>query len=420
MAANQESNPEPRALHKLLRGLLQDADQPLFVSFIILTLSTVGVALIGLLLIASTSIHVISIQRLANQLITLAAITLIGAITCSFFVKSQAKVWVLALGFLSIGALIVPTNDLIRIVLAAARTDTDFQSLYPAHDATSHGRKEAAQDRAQALYREIADMRRNGACEDSAVEVIDNILRNSDQDEPANAHDLYDAVTQVQATDACASDTVATIVRFLTDEDEKEMLHIVQDRGLMDVLAAIGAANERPVLLFDNVGNERFRADLEFLRAEGLIRFLYNDWNTIRLTPVGRRVTARAGVDVTTTSSALATYSTAPEANSLVLTDGFYTRTHIIGPGDNVYEWNVPSSAYYTLDIIALGGIDPVLQLYSGMDNGDARQLVHENDDGGNGLNARLAVQLEQGRHFLVVSEYSGATGQVVVNIRQE
>ena len=75
MPVNPDGNPEFGALNRLLRGILQGADQPLFVSFIILTLSTVGATLIGLLLIASTSLTVISVQRLTGQLITLAAIT---------------------------------------------------------------------------------------------------------------------------------------------------------------------------------------------------------------------------------------------------------------------------------------------------------------------------------------------------------
>ena len=111
-------------------------------------------------------------------------------------------------------------------------------------------------------------MRHSGACEDNAVQVINDLLPNS-----ASPHALYGAVIRVQATDECGSDTVETILRFLTDEEEKEMLHVVQDRGLLDVLAAIGSDDDRPALLLDNISNERFRADLQFLRAEGLIGF---------------------------------------------------------------------------------------------------------------------------------------------------
>ena len=419
MPSTSGTNPDRPARSKILRGIRQITDEPLFAAFIWLTISIVAVALIGLLLVACTDLIVVDVQRVVDQLTTLAAITLLASITLSFVSKGINKSWVLAFGVLSIGALLVPTNDLIRIVLVTARGETDFENLFVPH-ATSQGRKEAVQDRAHALYGEVMSARFGIECENNSVQEILEFLKRDQNIDESRARELYRMSVGTSMSEDCEAHTVETIVRFLAVEEEKEMLHLVDDRGLLHVLATIGSDGEREKLLFDHVGDERFRADMQFLRAEGLVRFMYDDMGTIQLTSAGHSVLTRAGVDVATASGDPVTESSSEANNAIELRNDYYSELHSLGYGGNRFPFAINEGGYYTLDVSGLRGIDPMVELFRRADNSDDLTSVGADDDGGSGLSSHLSSWLEAGDYVLDIMEFDGDIGEVVVTIRRE
>ena len=75
------------------------------------------------------------------------------------------------------------------------------------------------------------------------------------------------------------------------------------------------------------------------------------------------------------------------------------------------------SDGVYVIETDALEDIDPILDLYR-VDSAELH-LVASNDDGGEGLNARLVVQLTQGIEYLLeVRELFGNPGRVQVSLR--
>ncbi len=388
MPENDVRKSRPVSRLKALRDLLWNADEPLLMIFACLTVGIFVVAAIGLFLVIFSALSVADVQRIVSQLTVLAAITLVAAITVGVLAKSSAKFWILVVGLFSVGAFILPTNDLIRIALVAFRGETNFQSLFLGHDASSEGRKAAAHDRAVALHREVEHSRSLAACENS----VDSVTSNE-----------------------CEHAIVETIARFLRSEEEEEMLHVVRDRGLVDLLAELSNESRRSRLLFDNVGNERFRSDLYFLRAEGLVRFLYDDIGSIRLSPTGDALLVRAGRNITSDGRP----GVVPVETGITEVAGFYNRELEIGPSGNVLAFTVAETAGYTIDVIGFDGIDPQVELFSRDD--DHTGPIATDDDGGSGLNSQLSINLDSDAQYsLDVSEYNGIPGKVLITFRPD
>lgn len=70
----------------------------------------------------------------------------------------------------------------------------------------------------------------------------------------------------------------------------------------------------------------------------------------------------------------------------------------------------------YQIDAVGVDGFDPYIELYR--IDGTTLQRMGSDDDGGEGLNSRLRVLLQQGSAYeLHVSEFFGNGGEVVVSV---
>ena len=376
-----------------LRDMLSNTRRPLLAVYAWLTIGILAVGFTGLLLVVFQDTQVVDVQRIVRQLTLFAAITLVASITVEFLSKGIAKGWVLVFGLSAIGALILPTNDLIRIALVAVHGETDFRNLFLQHDSRPRGRKEAVHERAVALHRELEEVRSGQACQ----------VR-----QQCSGPDI--------GINRCEESMVQAIVRFLTSEDEREMLRVVEGRNLLDLLDRLRDAAERSRLLVDHAGRESFRADLYFLRAQGLVAFPYDDIGSIELTPIGRSVLRRAGIEA----------GPAGEVTSRGARDGvpttisdFHREELPVGPAGNTFTFTVGRDALYTLDVVGFGDVDPLVRLLRR--RGSGHDVVGEDDDSGYGLSARLSVELEQSTTYILdVSDYSRMSGTVLITLRGE
>jgi hypothetical protein len=344
--------------------------------------------------------------RSAEILLTLAATGLIVAV-----IGRAQSPFVLAFGVFLIGALIVPSRDIVKFALIASGSDRSYETFF----------------------------RSGGSGADLAgrsTDVANKILTELSQArfmEPLSPEDRKRAVQIVESE--------------VRKEREITLLEQVRGRGAMEALKAAADDVERWVYKYGE--EEKFIEDLRYLRSEDLISFAYEDLETIKITALGRTVLDRASAEAVGPSVSLA--SRQPDARNQRLQTTATSqplRTRNLCPPDamnlpdatvellseeghkvqlellpSYARFSVKESASYQIDVKVdvsspNNQVDPELILMKINSDGGCT-LVGADDDGGTGLDSSLLTNLELGDYLIVASSISFDEGFAVIFLRK-
>ncbi len=165
-------------------------------------------------------------------------------------------------------------------------------------------------------------------------------------------------------------------------------------------LAAGNAARERATTVATQVATE-----LATKLVGGEVNRLENEI-TDRLGTAVEQLTRR--------SSLLSGVSTPGLENSTVIQVGSPVTVEFLREQSRTFEFSVTAAGRYVIDAIGVSpDFDAFLYLYS---NG---RIVEDNDDGGEGLNSRLDVELTEGVHRIRVEELTGFPGTCQISVAQ-
>jgi hypothetical protein len=337
--------------------------------------------------------------RSAELLLTLAATGLVVAI-----VGRATNAFVLAFGIFLIGALIVPSKDIVRFALIASGSDRDYGSLFQS-------------------ARSGTDLA--GRSTDVANKIITELGQNGFMDTP-NPVDRKNAIRIVQEE--------------VRKEREITLLDQVSARGALDTISA--AATDIESWVYKYGREEKFIDDIRYLRSEGLVSFAYEDLDTIAITPLGRAVlgwTAAGPVGTLVSASSLGAdpvdfmdvvfdESVCPPdfdriqdlSRELRSTGGYSVK---LESDFTFMRFEVPKAANYRIDVqvkdpSSVAEIDPVLGLFY-MTEENVCFLLASNDDGGDNLNSRLSLLLEPRTYVIATRTISLIEGDVTVSVKE-
>lgn len=334
--------------------------------------------------------------RSAELLLTLAATGLVVAI-----VGRAQNPFVLAFGIFLIGALIVPSRDIVRFALIAFGSDKDYESFF--QSATS-GTDLAGR----------------------STDVASKILTELSQ---AGFMATLDPAPRKQA--------IRIVAAEVRKEREITLLEQVGARGALDTLQATASDIEGWVYKYGK--KDKFNEDLRYLRSEGLVSFAYDDLDTINITSLGRDVLGRAatgpfratvpvaarGADRIYDQSTSRQFDCPTDisrlqnvSNELLSSGGRLMKLEL---ETNYIGFVVPETSNYRFDVEVDDPedktTDPVLMLYNLTPDKECI-FLSEDDDGGGDLNSRLALRLEPGT-YLIGTFTVGNEGDVRVSVKK-
>ncbi len=346
--------------------------------------------------------------RSAELLLTLAATGLVVAI-----IGRANNPFVLTFGIFLIGALIVPSKDIVRFALIASGSDRTYESI-------------------------IQSARSGTDVEGRSTDVANKILTELDRFGFLNlAENLPPAGRAARRKEA-----INIVEGEVRKEREITLLEQVRARGALETLNATGADIKGWVYKYGR--EEKFIEDLRFLRSEGLISYAYDDFDTIVITFLGGNVLGRAAA-----GSALADLGfdfaglepsgyaipgapvaacpsdsdiiSAPDASTEVLSSG--GRSMNLRRDFQYMRFVVSDSATYQIDVVVddpnlVGPLDPLLALFSLTPENDCTFLATD-DDGGNDLNSRLSLQLQSGAYLIGTRTLNPIEGSASVLVKK-
>ena len=224
------------------------------------------------------------------------------------------------------------------------------------------------------------------------------------QSEESNPDEFVNAL--LKAVEPGQSSSLASTRTRLSEALGSEMARRVRREGATTPLRQIVRGDSES--LFREFGlTEFFVDDMEFLRSQGLVTFFRREFDTAEPTSLGIQVAEilEEGDFGVLDDSLRLSGSERLDMFQVVPTDRIATLEEI-SFGDNgpfTFEltrasWhrlNVPVTRRYEINIESFSG-DPLAGLYDGHGN-----LLDQNDDGGSGLDSRLAVRLERGEYLL-------------------
>jgi len=360
---------------------------------------------------SENSEHLFSNLRTARVLVSLGAIGLI----VSMVGRSQNG-FVLAFGVFLIGALIVPSSDIVRFALIASGHEEAYNKL------VSHSNRGTDH---------------SGRNSDVANKIIFAFERELIQNSSLN---LGDHAARKRAQEI--------IIREINVEHEIALIEQIKSNGSFQTLDALSQNKQEWMYKYND--NRSFIEDLIILRSEGIVDFAYDDVESVKVTDLGSRIVSRARVQRSSSSFVddraipypvivdveppaeseiifdcdrlieqavnLSSLVSTEDTQSMVVgSDTKYFKFEILNGevGHHTISVNVPSSG----DNINQN-VDPIVELYV-QRNSDECDYVDHDDDGGDFLNSQLSQFMRQGLYLLAVRSI-GAEGEVNVSITKD
>ncbi len=321
-------------------------------SLFVLILSALGIFLL-LTFYRDTTTPSWQTERAVELLLTLAGTSIILAL-----LSRNPNALTLVFGFLIIGALVVPSNDIIRFALLATGSDKTYRDFVSSNAPPTSARLDRTPDVAMRIYQSLRP----------------NLT-----------------------SDTVPDDVVKKVREVLVQERDIQSFESVRQRGALEVLIGLSGP-EKDELIYRYGQDDRFREDVEFLRQEGLISYVYDDVTTIKVEPLGQKMAAGTtdGADADAARVAVAE-ATAPGADIVQLELG--EEVSLAGTAERWYSFKAPASGSYYFIAVAQDVADPVLTLYLGND------IIAFGDDTGASLDAEISISLEEGKTYLLQVE---------------
>lgn len=351
--------------------------------------------------------------RSVELMLTLAATGLVVAIIGRV---EKPNPFVLTFGILLIGALIVPSNDIVRFALIATGSDKSYASFFQSG--------------------------RSGS---------DLAGRSTDV-----ANKILTELNQAGFTGTLAPERRKVAVDIIESEVKKEreitLLDQVRSRGAMETLQATTSDLERWIYKYS--AKEKFIDDLRYLRSENLISFPYDDVDSIAITQLGRTVLERKRIEDASlsTSGSLACPPgavNAPDVTTALLSsegqltplrqDFDYVRFLVNDPADYLIkviaqrseateqeeqdtgtpDLEADTEQQDLEEYLGFAPLDPFLQVIRQMDDGTC-VFLFEDDDSADNLNASLLLNLVEGTYLIGTRTISPTEGNATVFVTKE
>lgn len=318
-------------------------------------------------------------------------LTLAGTVIILALLTRNPSGVILVIGFLIIGALIVPTNDLIRFALIAAGSEQSYRELVgaPSRATFRESRLDRTKDIATQVYQALWSG--NHVC----------IL-------PGNSADRL----------------IGQIQDILRREQEVQTFENVRQRGTMELLVALSEHSDPDELIYLHGQDERFLADLEFLRQEGLVTYVYDDLDTLKLLEAGRQLAGKIAessaqeaatpTEIVDTQTDQVRHPVPSDVEQIELSSqGVFNRLYTNPGSDRWLGFVVPRTGYYEIRAEAQTAADPVLVLTN-----DQGLEIAYNDDSRESFNAVIVFSLEGGKSYhLILRDLSSLGGVTLLNI---
>lgn len=324
--------------------------------------------------------------RFAELLLKVAATGLIIAL-----IGRAQNAFVLAFGIILIGALIVPSKDLVQIALIASGSDGEYESM----SGSSSGGGDLA-----------------GRSTDVASKIILGL-------EEATLMTLNEAYQRKRA--------LRIITDAIREEQEITLLEQVVSRGALSALQNVDENLQEWVYKYGQ--NEDFISDLRFLRSERLITYAYNDISSVEVTTLGHAVLQRKFhdpivlledplVSAGNSSSCDLDLRQIPQVPAQALTSLGYDLN--IEVTTQEFQFTPSDAARYRITLDADDTADPVLYL-TDMQAGNVSYctLVAYNDDSNTTLNSTIEVYLNPQPYVIELHSFDDRTGLATLKIEQ-
>lgn len=370
-------------------------------------------AVLGLFFLFSSPLFLIPDWVRMRTVELFAMLAALGVIVA---VVSQTKNgFVIVFGVLLIGALIVPTIDMVSFARLAMGRDAELeQSVGSANDgAEIRGRDTDLANNILAKLEGLEVIREN-----NAVDVPGTRRQTLIPDVPKGAR----------------SNSVREIELALREERMKTNLERLRYRGALNLLLAMappdeenGSKDEFQTYVYRFGKEDDFLDDIQTLRQQELVRFSYDDVSGAAVTELGKQV-----ICLHRTNDAVSCAAQGINERDQVARGIFNSRGEQISAAvaqcDESYQSipaidftvdraaiSTPASRRFTLDreqrvSVSLdrrvGSGDPFLYIFE-QNDGTCRSVA-EDDDGGIDLNARIEEGLSAGNYVVVALSLSG------------
>lgn len=327
--------------------------------------------------------NMFGVMEAAHQLVKVAIIGLVVGFT------TRAKHWsVLVFGLFLVSTLVLPTRDVARIVTLWTGQDSEFDRLF---DHAEPGISMIGRDR------------------DLANQIIDELQSGQ--------------YTVSELDPERRKEAAILIVNLVKRERVATIVDGLRANGTLTALRILGDDDEREVGLLRHSHNDDFLAEARFLRSVGLVRYPYDELNSVVPTKLGMDVIKydEESTSANDRSPAGILGGCANDLSSLQTTiESAYQRGGhevLLREFDETNLRVELHSGRHTIKVSGVGGdeIDPVIFLYSESEN-DCK-IIAADDDDGDGLNPKLDVDITvEGTYILSLSSIDGS-GQVKVEV---
>lgn len=299
--------------------------------------------------------------------------------------------FVFAFSLVVIAALIVPRDDLIRLVSVLLDREKSLEDYLPSRPfVTVEG--DVGKQLSVVVEREVAKM-------PSLSEILPDELRRQ-----LDALDLGSKISVVLADN---------------------LVNQVERRGALPLLRAI-CANSEDNLVFSHVDDHGLAEHIEYLMIEGLIEYPYSDARRISMTRYGGSVVKGSVLawecPPEAFSPAVVVNGGTPTSNSPTIIDSTvpsvpYSVPLTIGRSGTTYKFSgtIPSGRYRA-ELVAVDEIDPFLRLR--VRNGTNIQEFTNDDSGPGLLDARLDFDIADPSAITLTAETRSArSGAAILRI---
>ena len=345
--------------------------------------------------------------RIAQVSLTIMAVSVTTALICRF-----GSGWSLTFGLVVIGALIVPSNDIVRFILLITGSERAYSELYR-HETPQRIRIDYNPEHSD------TDKSDQNECE---LNLIDDVIvyRIADLLSDAGIEGYEDVIQQVVSRE---------VIRYTA----RELIANVVARGASETFASV-ATNDAVAFQTAFQGNEQAKEHMLYLRSEGLVDFPFDHFHLARMTDFGTivflgtaskaerdRERDRLSSEEAACAEQLARGAgflptplpTPPPVDSIVdLSSVAGGRVTAPAGGYSWLKFSVETPAEYSMLVRAgAGDGDPYLYLFDG-----EGFMLEQNDDGGHavaGFASLIVRSLEPGTLCPGSERYHPAKGDL-------
>ena len=294
---------------------------------------------------------------------------LLGLLTIGVVVAfvGRAKHWsVFFVGLLLVGAILLPVSDVVRYFLIWTGREQSYELLF--------GQVKSGTDV-------------TGRSSDLAGKIIQTL-------------EEREAIRNARPEDR------KRFVRYVVEDIDNDKIitlrELITARGAFPTLELMSEPESRNIAILKFGDERRFVDDVRFLRSEGLIKYPYEDIESIEITTLGEETLRTSAAEAGELEACLVSMEVAHDISESI-SNGIRVP---VGPGRSFYKFRVGGDAPQAeIRVTGLAGADPVFRLDKVARESEQTtrmcELIGEDDDT-HGLNPALTVSLQLNSEYLI------------------